>query len=70
MSSVSVGTYSLVLVIFLAVLAVATSTIRIAKEYERGVVFRLGRLIPLKGPGPLLHLSLRDRSRERWSTCA
>jgi len=30
---------------------VATSTIKIAKEYERGVVFRLGRLIALKGPG-------------------
>jgi regulator of protease activity HflC (stomatin/prohibitin superfamily) len=30
---------------------VATSTIKIAKEYERGVVFRLGRLTALKGPG-------------------
>lgn len=30
---------------------VASATIRIAKEYERGVVFRLGRLIKLKGPG-------------------
>jgi len=25
--------------------------VKIAKEYERGVVFRLGRLIALKGPG-------------------
>jgi regulator of protease activity HflC (stomatin/prohibitin superfamily) len=32
-------------------LAVATSTIKIAKEYERGVVFRLGRLVALRGPG-------------------
>jgi len=32
-------------------LIVATSTIHIAKEYERGVVFRLGRLITLRGPG-------------------
>lgn len=30
---------------------VAASSLRIAREYERGVVFRLGRLIPLKGPG-------------------
>src|SRR5580700_211508 len=37
--------------VFMAVLAVAASAIRIAKEYERGVVFRLGRLIPLRGPG-------------------
>jgi regulator of protease activity HflC (stomatin/prohibitin superfamily) len=37
----------LTLVAFLA----AISTIKITKEYERGVVFRLGRLIKLKGPG-------------------
>jgi regulator of protease activity HflC (stomatin/prohibitin superfamily) len=38
---------------FVALLAfgIATSTVKIAKEYERGVVFRLGRLIALKGPG-------------------
>ncbi len=35
----------------LLALVVATSSIRIAREYERGVVFRLGRLIDLKGPG-------------------
>jgi regulator of protease activity HflC (stomatin/prohibitin superfamily) len=28
-----------------------SSAIKILREYERGVVFRLGRLIPLKGPG-------------------
>jgi regulator of protease activity HflC (stomatin/prohibitin superfamily) len=35
----------------LLLLMFAKSTIKIAKEYERGVVFRLGRLITLKGPG-------------------
>ena len=35
-------------------LLLALSSIRIAKEYERGVVFRLGRLIDLKGPGLFL----------------
>ena len=38
----------------LVALAVVASSIRIAKEYERGVVFRLGRMIPLKGPGLFL----------------
>ena len=38
-------------VIVLLALVVAFSSLRIANEYERGVVFRLGRLIPLKGPG-------------------
>ena len=37
------------LVIF--VLILAASAIKILKEYERGVIFRLGRLIGAKGPG-------------------
>jgi regulator of protease activity HflC (stomatin/prohibitin superfamily) len=39
------------ILLFLCVVA-ATSTVRIAREYERAVIFRLGRLIPLRGPGP------------------
>jgi regulator of protease activity HflC (stomatin/prohibitin superfamily) len=35
----------------LLLLMFAKSVIKIAKEYERGVVFRLGRLVTLKGPG-------------------
>jgi regulator of protease activity HflC (stomatin/prohibitin superfamily) len=31
--------------------ALAVSSFRILREYERGVVFRLGRLIPQRGPG-------------------
>jgi len=38
-------------VIVVLALVVLFSSLRIANEYERGVVFRLGRLIPLKGPG-------------------
>jgi len=37
------------LVIFLLILA--ASAIKVLKEYERGVIFRLGRLIGAKGPG-------------------
>jgi regulator of protease activity HflC (stomatin/prohibitin superfamily) len=44
-----------VLVVILVVALVAIfSSVRIAAEYERGVVFRLGRLIALKGPGLFL----------------
>jgi regulator of protease activity HflC (stomatin/prohibitin superfamily) len=46
----------IVTLVALLVLVVAASTIRIAKEYERGVVFRLGRLIELRGPGLFLIL--------------
>jgi regulator of protease activity HflC (stomatin/prohibitin superfamily) len=38
-------------VIALAVLILIPMTIKIVKEYERGVVFRLGRLVGAKGPG-------------------
>src|SRR5512139_1482217 len=39
----------LFVIIFLLILA--SSAIKILREYERGVVFRLGRLIGAKGPG-------------------
>jgi regulator of protease activity HflC (stomatin/prohibitin superfamily) len=35
--------------------------IRILREYERGVVFRLGRLIGVKGPGLILLIPFIDR---------
>ncbi len=38
-------------VIALVVLILLPMTIKIVKEYERGVVFRLGRLVGAKGPG-------------------
>jgi regulator of protease activity HflC (stomatin/prohibitin superfamily) len=48
---VDIGTLIVLGVIVLLALIVVFSSLRIANEYERGVVFRLGRLIPLKGPG-------------------
>ena len=40
------------LLIIVAVLAAAAlSSLRVLREYERAVVFRLGRLLPVKGPG-------------------
>jgi regulator of protease activity HflC (stomatin/prohibitin superfamily) len=46
-----IGPLIVIGVIVLLALIVVFSSLRIANEYERGVVFRLGRLIPLKGPG-------------------
>jgi regulator of protease activity HflC (stomatin/prohibitin superfamily) len=42
--------FTLVLVV-LAAVATALLSIRILREYERAVVFRLGRLLPVRGPG-------------------
>src|SRR5438045_1901907 len=45
------GTVSIIVVVLVIALVAIFSSLRIANEYERGVVFRLGRLIALKGPG-------------------
>ncbi len=45
---------------FLLVILLAAA-IRILREYERGVVFRLGRLIGAKGPGLILLIPIIDR---------
>jgi regulator of protease activity HflC (stomatin/prohibitin superfamily) len=45
-------------VIFLILLA---SAVRILREYERGVIFRLGRLIAQKGPGLILLIPIVDQ---------
>jgi regulator of protease activity HflC (stomatin/prohibitin superfamily) len=37
------------------------SAIRVLREYERGVIFRLGRLIAQKGPGLILLIPIIDR---------
>jgi regulator of protease activity HflC (stomatin/prohibitin superfamily) len=55
-----------VLLIVLAVMLVlgltlASASVRVLREYERGVVFRLGRLIELKGPGVVLLIPFLDR---------
>ncbi|MBD3286279.1 slipin family protein [candidate division WOR-3 bacterium] len=48
------------LIIGLAVLLliIIISAIRILKEYERGVIFRFGRLVGMKGPGIILLIPL------------
>jgi len=59
------------LIVFLMI--IASSSIKILREYERGVIFRLGRLIGAKGPGvifiipgvdKLLRVSLRTVALE------
>src|SRR5437773_1291599 len=45
---------------FLA-LILLPSAVRILREYERGVIFRLGKLIRAKGPGVVLLIPIVDR---------
>jgi len=48
-------------IIALAVLVLIPLTVKIVAEYERGVIFRLGRLIGAKGPGLFLIIPFVDR---------
>lgn len=47
--------------LLLAVFAVASSAIKVVQEYERGVIFRLGRLVGAKGPGLFFIIPIIDR---------
>jgi regulator of protease activity HflC (stomatin/prohibitin superfamily) len=55
---VVIAIIGLLLIFALILLA---SSIRILREYERGVIFRLGRLIAQKGPGLILLIPIIDR---------
>ena len=48
-------------VIAVFVVFILASAIRILREYERGVIFRLGRLIAQKGPGLILLIPIIDQ---------
>jgi len=50
--------YILALVLIVFFLA---SAIRILREYERGVIFRLGRVIKTKGPGLIILIPIIDK---------
>ena len=59
------ASFGLLIVVFAVVLFVIfllTSAVRIVNEYERGVIFRLGRVQgPAKGPGLFFLVPIRDR---------
>ena len=55
------GLIVIVVIVFLALILLA-SAIRIVQEYERGVIFRLGRVLPgARGPGLFFIIPIIDR---------
>jgi regulator of protease activity HflC (stomatin/prohibitin superfamily) len=50
-----------IIVVVVLVLFILANAIRILREYERGVIFRLGRLIGAKGPGLILLIPIVDK---------
>ena len=51
------GVSSIVFIVVVLIL----SSLKVVNEYERGVVFRFGRIIPVKGPGLIFIWPLIDR---------
>ncbi len=56
-------TFSFLFLILLAIFFLS-SAIRILKEYERAVVFRLGRFLAVKGPGLIILIPVIDKMRK------
>jgi hypothetical protein len=50
-----------VAILVVAAAALAAASVRILREYERAIVFRLGRVIDAKGPGLVLLIPAVDR---------
>lgn len=56
--------FPIFLPVVLIILVVVASGIRIAQEYQRAVVFRLGRYIGIKGPGIYYLIPIIDRQQK------
>jgi len=56
-----IGSLPVVLALLFGVFAFLRSAIKIVPEYERGVIFRLGRVIGAKGPGLFFLIPFLDR---------
>jgi regulator of protease activity HflC (stomatin/prohibitin superfamily) len=48
-------------IVILFLLFILVNSLRVLREYERGVIFRLGRLIGEKGPGLIFLIPIVDR---------
>ena len=55
------GPVFIIIIAFMGFLTLLNMIVRILKEYERGVVFRLGRLIGAKGPGIIFLIPFVDK---------
>ena len=51
-----------IIVFIFLVMIIASAAIKIAQEYERGVVFRLGRFTGVRGPGLFMIIPFIERS--------
>ncbi len=60
---VGVGTIIGLILLIIILIIILASAIRVVREYERAVIFRLGRVIGAKGPGLILLIPIVDQPR-------
>ena len=55
------GAFGALVVVILIVVAFLAASVKIVQEYERGVIFRLGRCVGAKGPGIFFVIPVIDK---------
>ncbi len=60
---VNAGTSVGSIILIIIILIIVANMVKIVKEYERAVIFRLGRLLGAKGPGVFIILPFLDKIR-------
>lgn len=60
---VGIGTIIGIVLLLLILVIILASAIRVVREYERAVIFRLGRVIGVKGPGLIFLVPIIDQPR-------
>src|SRR3982751_3850860 len=55
------GLLAFLVPLILVLFSIAGSAVKVVQEYERGVIFRLGRLVGARGPGLFLIIPVVDR---------
>jgi len=55
------GVVAVIVVVVVLLIIILSAAIKVFPEYQRGVMFRLGRLSPPKGPGIFLIIPIVDR---------
>ena len=52
--------------LFLLIVIFLFAAIKILNEYERGVIFRLGRFVGVKGPGLIILIPFIDKMKKKY----
>lgn len=64
MNTVAAGIIPILCILSIGLIILVVTSVRIVQEYERGVIFRLGRVVGAKGPGLFFVLPFVDKMQK------